>query len=232
MPAAACINTHTCALRSELRDELAQHHGVDPARLILGNGAAELLSSATRALIEPGQQLLTSWPAYPLYPIMARRARGRAVPITGGVDALLKTAQEQDTRVVVLASPNDPTGELLPAAALERLLDGLPDGVALLLDEALIEFADAQPITASLTLLENHPHLLVFRSFSKAWGLAGLRVGYRRSAVPAPRISWPIPARPGRLRGLPRPVPPCGHCAAALRYSPAASKRSARSARV
>jgi histidinol-phosphate aminotransferase len=163
---------------SDLRNELAEHHGIDPARLILGNGAAELLSSATWALIEPGQRLLTSWPSYPLYPIMARRAHGRAVPVSGGVDALLEAAHDQDTRVVALASPNDPTGELLPAAALERLLDGLPDGVAVLLDEALVEFADAQPTSASLALLEDHPHLLVFRSFSKAWGLAGLRVGY------------------------------------------------------
>src|SRR6478672_9063578 len=111
---------------SELRSELAASLQVDPARLILGNGAAELLSSATRALIEPGQQLLTSWPAYPLYPIMARRAHGRAVRVTGGIDELLEAAHEPDTRVVALASPNDPTGELVPVASLERLLDGLP----------------------------------------------------------------------------------------------------------
>jgi histidinol-phosphate aminotransferase len=163
---------------SELRDALAEHHGVDRGRLILGNGAAELLSSATRALIEPGQRLLTSWPSYPLYPIMARRAHGQAVPVSGGVDELLQAAQEPEVRVVVLASPNDPTGELLSTASLERLLDGLPDGLAVLLDEALVEFADAQPTNASVALLERYPRLLVFRSFSKAWGLAGLRVGY------------------------------------------------------
>jgi histidinol-phosphate aminotransferase len=163
---------------SELRDALAARHGVDRARLILGNGAAELLSSATRALIEPGQRLLTSWPSYPLYPIMARRAHGQAVPISGGVDALLEAAREPGTRVIVLASPNDPTGELLQSAALERLLLGLPEGVAVLLDESLVEFSDAQPTSSSLALLEQHARLLVFRSFSKAWGLAGLRVGY------------------------------------------------------
>jgi histidinol-phosphate aminotransferase len=172
------LNRYPHLHASDLRHELAERHGVDPARLILGNGAAELLSSATRALIEPGQQLLTSWPSYPLYPIMARRAHGRAVPVSGGVDALLAAAQEQGTRVVALASPNDPTGELLATAVLERLLDGLPDGVAVLLDESLVEFADAQPTNSSLTLLEKYPRLLVFRSFSKAWGLAGLRVGY------------------------------------------------------
>jgi histidinol-phosphate aminotransferase len=162
---------------SDLRNELATRHDVDPARLILGNGAAELLTSATRALIEPGQQLLTTWPSYPLYPIMARRAHGQATPVSGGIDALLD-AVEPHTRVVALASPNDPTGELLPTAELERLLAGLPDGVAVLLDESLVEFSNAQPTNSSLALLESHPRLLVFRSFSKAWGLAGLRVGY------------------------------------------------------
>ncbi len=172
------LNRYPHLHASDLRNELAERHDTDPARLILGNGAAELLSSATRALIEPGQQLLTSWPSYPLYPIMARRAHGRAVPVTGGVDALLAAAREPGTRVVALASPNDPTGELLAVAELQRLLEGLPDGVAVLLDESLVEFADSQPTRASLKLLENHSRLLVFRSFSKAWGLAGLRVGY------------------------------------------------------
>jgi histidinol-phosphate aminotransferase len=168
----------------ELRDELAASLQIDAGRLILGNGAAELLSSATRALIEPGQQLLTTWPSYPLYPIMARRAHGRAVPITGGVDALIEAAKEPSTRVIALASPNDPTGELLSIAELKRLLEGIPEQVAVLLDESLVEFVDAQPTGSSLQLLENHPRLLVFRSFSKAWGLAGLRVGY---AIGGPR---------------------------------------------
>ncbi len=163
---------------SQLRDELAERHGVEPARVILGNGAAELLSSATRALIEPGQRLLSSWPSYPLFPIMARRAHGEAVRVSGGVDALLEAARELGTRVIAIASPNDPTGELLATGELERLLVNLPDGVAVLLDESLVEFADAQPVNSSLELLSEHSRLLVFRSFSKAWGLAGLRVGY------------------------------------------------------
>ncbi|HEY4450707.1 MAG TPA: aminotransferase class I/II-fold pyridoxal phosphate-dependent enzyme [Solirubrobacteraceae bacterium] len=163
---------------SELRDALAERHGVDPARLILGNGAAELLSAATRALIAPGEQLLTPWPSYPLYPLMARRAHGQAVRVEGAVDPLLEAAREPSVRVIALASPNDPTGELLATSELERLLAGLADGVAVLLDEALVEFADAQPGGSSLALLERYPRLLVFRSFSKAWGLAGLRIGY------------------------------------------------------
>jgi histidinol-phosphate aminotransferase len=163
---------------SQLRDELAERLEVDRPRVILGNGAAELLSSATRALIEPGQRLLSGWPSYPLYPIMARRAHGQAVRVEGGVDALLEAAREPGTRVVAIASPNDPTGELLATRELRRLLDGLPADVAVLLDESLVEFSDAQPVSSSLALLQDHPRLFVFRSFSKAWGLAGLRVGY------------------------------------------------------
>jgi histidinol-phosphate aminotransferase len=172
------MQTYSHARRSDLRHELADRHDIDPARLILGNGAGELLSSAARALIEPGQVLLTAWPSYPLFPIIARRAHGHAIRVSGGVDALLEAIPQHETRVIALASPNDPTGELLPVAELERLLLALPDGVAVLLDEALIEFCDAQPLDASLALLEAHPRLLVFRSFSKAWGLAGLRLGY------------------------------------------------------
>jgi histidinol-phosphate aminotransferase len=164
---------------SQLHNVLSERYGIEPGRVILGNGAAELLSSATRALIEPGQRLLSAWPSYPLFPIMARRAHGQAVRVSGGVDALLEQARsEPGTRVIALASPNDPTGELLPTAELRRLLEGLPDDVAVLLDESLVEFADAQPVNSSLELLAEHSRLFVVRSFSKAWGLAGLRVGY------------------------------------------------------
>jgi histidinol-phosphate aminotransferase len=164
---------------SQLHEELAERYGVQPDRVILGNGAAELLSSATRALMEPGQRLLSAWPSYPLFPIMAHRANGQAVRVSGGVDALLQEAHsEPGARVIAIASPNDPTGELLGTAELQRLLEGLGDDVAVLLDESLVEFSDAQPINASLGLLSEHPRLFVFRSFSKAWGLAGLRVGY------------------------------------------------------
>lgn len=163
---------------TELRGVLAERHGIAPGRLILGNGAAELLSAATRALIQPGQQLLTRWPSYPLYPLMARRASGRAVRVAGDVEAVLQAAQAPEVRVIALASPNDPTGELVRVEELRRLLEGLPDGVGVLLDESLVEFSDAQPAGSSLAMLEDHPHLLIFRTFSKAWGLAGLRVGY------------------------------------------------------
>ncbi|MGH2833141.1 MAG: aminotransferase class I/II-fold pyridoxal phosphate-dependent enzyme, partial [Solirubrobacteraceae bacterium] len=176
--ARAGLHSYPRTRSSKLQNELAHRHGIEASRIVIGNGAAQLLSAATRALIEPGQELLTSWPSYPLFPIMARRAHGRAVPVSGGVDELLAAVSSNNTRVLALASPNDPTGELLGVSELERLLNSLPEEVAVLLDESLIEFSNAQPHDSSLALLEEHPRLLVFRSFSKAWGLAGLRVGY------------------------------------------------------
>jgi histidinol-phosphate aminotransferase len=166
-----------------LRSELAHHHGVEPEQVVVGNGAAQLLASAASALLEPGDELITPWPSYPLYPMMARRSHGHAVPVPGfGVEPILRAVNDR-TRVVVLCNPNDPTGELLRANDVEELLRRLPERVVLLVDEALVDYVDAQAIDANLPLLDEHPRMLVFRSFSKAWGLAGLRCGY---AVGAP----------------------------------------------
>lgn len=166
---------------TELRSELAHHHGVQENRLVVGDGVAQLLGAATQILMDdPSDELVTPWPSYALYPLMARRARAHAVPVDGyGIEPVLAAVNER-TRIVALCSPNDPTGELLPIADLQRLLETLPDRVVVLLDEALVDFVDpaVQERDASLALLEEHPRLLVFRTFSKAWGLAGLRCGY------------------------------------------------------
>jgi histidinol-phosphate aminotransferase len=163
----------------ELRSELAHRHDVPEDRVVVGDGAAQLLSSAAYALMDQAlDELVTPWPSYGLYPVMAHRARAHAVPVPGyGVDAVLSAINEH-SRVVALCSPNDPTGELVAAPDLRRLLEALPERVVVLLDEALVDFADAQPVDAALGLLEEFPRLICFRSFSKAWGLAGLRVGY------------------------------------------------------
>jgi len=167
-----------------LRAELAHRHGVSYGQVVVGNGAAQLLSSAAAALLEPGDELVTPWPSYPLYPVMARRAHARAVPVEGAFSAAgILAAVNANTRVVALCNPNDPTGAHLPADALDELLGALPERVVVLLDEALGDYVTGQPLDASLGLLARHDRLLVFRSFSKAWGLAGLRCGY---AVGAP----------------------------------------------
>ncbi len=162
---------------TELRAELARRHELAPERLVIGDGAAQLLSTAARELLIDGDELITPWPSYGLYPLMARKARAHAVPVPGfGTDAVLRAVNAR-TRVVALCNPNDPTGEMLSAEALDALLGALPERVVVLLDEALRDYAD-EPLDATLPLLERHPRLLIFRTFSKAWGLAGLRVGY------------------------------------------------------
>jgi len=163
----------------ELRRALARRHGVEPDRVAVGHGAAQLLSSAARALLDPGDELLVPWPSYGLYPLMAQRAGARAVPLAGGHDAeALLAAVTPRTRAIALCNPNDPTGAHLPVEALRALLDGLPEQVSVLLDEALGEFVTREQPGAALALLDEHPRLLVFRTFSKAYGLAGLRCGY------------------------------------------------------
>jgi histidinol-phosphate aminotransferase len=162
-----------------LRSELAHGLDVDEARLVVGDGAAQLLGAAAQTLLETSDdELVTPWPSYGLYPAMARRARARAVPVPGfGAEAILRAVNDR-TRVVALCNPNDPTGELLRAEEIGALLQALPQRVVVLVDEALREFTDAEERDAVLRLTEDHPRLLVFRTFSKAWGLAGLRVGY------------------------------------------------------
>ncbi len=163
---------------AELRSELAHRHGVGDRDVVVGDGITQLLGAAIHELLEPGDELVTPWPSYPLYPAVARRAHGSAVPVAGfGVDRLLAAVTDR-TRVVCLCNPNDPTGELVPVDEVRRLLEALPERVVVLLDEALRDFADAEPVDAVLTLLADHPRLIVFRTFSKAWGLAGLRCGY------------------------------------------------------
>jgi histidinol-phosphate aminotransferase len=188
-PPPAIVNAITFAARrglhryldrssGELRSELAHRHGVPDGRLVVGDGVAQLVSEASAALLEPDDELITPWPSYPLFPVMARHARGHAVPVAGfSVDGILAAVNDR-TRLVALCNPNDPTGELLGVDELTRLLEGLPERVVVLLDEALRDFADAEPLDATLALLERFPRLLVFRTFSKAWGLAGLRCGY------------------------------------------------------
>lgn len=163
----------------QLRADIARRSGLEPTRVVAGHGAAQLLADAALALLEPGDELLTPWPSYSLYPRMARRAGARAVPVTGGFDpGQLLAAVTEHTRVIAICNPNDPTGEYMPSAALGELLRSLPERVWVLVDEALGHFVETEEPDAALPLLEDHPRLIVFRTLSKAYGLAGLRCGW------------------------------------------------------
>jgi histidinol-phosphate aminotransferase len=163
---------HAARVRSLLADRL----GVEPERIVLGNGAAELLQAAAMALLSEGDELAMPWPSYPLYPLMAARAGARPVPVDSP-DRLLDAVGER-TKAIAICNPNDPTGDYLPSAALERLLEALPAHVQVLLDEALVHFQDEEDVNACLRLTDGHDNLTVFRTFSKIYGLSGLRAGY------------------------------------------------------
>ena len=169
------VNGYPDRYAEGVRRLLAERHSLEPDRIALGNGAAELLQSAALALLSPGDELVMPWPSYPLYPLMAAHAGATPVSVDHGP---LTEAITERTRAVVICNPNDPTGEYSPASSLSELLARVPEHVHVLLDEALIHFQDTEEVDACLRLVESFPRLLVVRTFSKIYGLSGLRAGY------------------------------------------------------
>lgn len=165
-----------------MRRLLAERHGVEPERIAVGNGASELLQAAALALIGDGDELVTPWPSYPLYPLMAARAGGRPVAVDTGDDGqdldALRVAVTERTRLVVLCNPNDPSGTHVGAERIAGLLAGLPERVHVVVDEALVHFQEVEPLDSVLRLTDAFERVLVVRTFSKVYGLSGLRVGY------------------------------------------------------
>ena len=180
------VNGYPDRYAAAVRSALAERHGVAPEQVVVGNGAGELLQAAAHVLLQPGDDLVTPWPSYPLYPLMAQRAGGRPVAVDDGALSSVLDAVGDRTRIVVLCNPNDPTGVYLPAAAVADLASRLPDHVTLLVDEAYIQFQDAEPEDSVLRLIDSFQRLVVFRTFSKIYGLSGLRGGY---AVASPSAS-------------------------------------------
>lgn len=154
---------------------LAERHGVEPDQVVLGNGAADLLHSAALALLSEGDELVMPWPSYPLYPLLA--AHAGATPISAD-DSDVAAAVTPRTRVLVLCNPNDPTGTYYGSEELRSLLSALPEEIFVLLDEALIHFQNVEDVDACLRLVDDFERLLVVRTFSKIYGLSGLRAGY------------------------------------------------------
>jgi histidinol-phosphate aminotransferase len=168
-----------------VRRALAERHGVEPERIVLGNGVAELLQAASLALLSEGDELLMPWPSYPLYPLMAARAGAKPVPVEHFQD--LREAVSGRTRVLVLCNPNDPTGTYMASKDVGALLVEIPRDVHVLVDEALVHFQDAEPVDSVLRLTDAFPNLVVFRTFSKIYGLSGLRAGYAVGSSSATR---------------------------------------------
>ena len=177
------LNRYPDPERTALRRALSDRLGVPAGRVAVGNGSCELLFAAADAMLEPGAELVYAWPSFSVYPQMAAQsgARGVAVPLDAehrhDLDAMAREVNVA-TRIVLVCNPNNPTGTALPVAAIDEFVAALPRHVAVLLDEAYVEFSTLQDPDESLDLLKRHSNLIILRTFSKVYGLAGLRVGY------------------------------------------------------
>lgn len=169
-----------------LRAGLGALHGIDPARIVMGTGSDELLNLAAQAYAGPGDEVLYQRYGFSVYEIAARRCGAEPVvaadrDFAADVDGLLACLSPR-TRVVFLANPNNPTGSYLPRAELARLHAGLPGDVLLVVDQAYAEYVDAAADDGAMELAATAQNVLVTRTFSKIYGLAGERVGWATGA--------------------------------------------------
>ncbi|MAB97681.1 histidinol-phosphate transaminase [Pseudomonas marincola] len=170
-----------------LKSQLAARCAVQTNQITLGNGSNDILELVARAYLAPGLNAVFSEHAFAVYPIATQAvgARCNIVPAKDyghDLEAML-AAIDADTRVVFIANPNNPTGTWFGPQALAAFLDQVPESVLVVLDEAYIEYAEGEELPDGLDYLAKHSNLLVSRTFSKAYGLAGLRVGYGISSA-------------------------------------------------
>lgn len=165
-----------------LKQRLAAHLDVQPENLILGNGSNELIEFIGHALVGPGVDVVVSQYCFAIYPIVTLMFGGRPVVVDAcdyGHDLpAMQAAITSQTRVVFVANPNNPTGTLADAAALEALVESVPADVLLVVDEAYLEYLEQPLDLLPLIRRGERPNLLLLRTFSKIHGLAGLRIGY------------------------------------------------------
>jgi histidinol-phosphate aminotransferase len=165
-----------------LRSALASRLGVAPACLVLGNGSNDVLELVTQAFLTPGDEAIYAQHAFAVYPLAthARGAKGVEVPAKDhghDLPAMLAAVTPR-TRVVFVANPNNPTGTWIGAAAMEAFVASVPREVVVVLDEAYDEYLAPSDRSRSISWIARYPNLIVSRTFSKAYGLAALRVGY------------------------------------------------------
>jgi len=203
--AAAAANRYPDPSAGLLRRRIAERYEVDPAGVALANGSCEVLLAAALALCEPGAELVYAWPSFSIYPYLAPLSGAREIraPLGEGdvhdLDAIA-TEITAATQLVIVCNPNNPTGTHLPAARIAEFLERVPGHVTVIVDEAYVEFQLNDHPDASLDLRRDFPNLVLMRTFSKVYGLAGLRVGYAiggakfRSAVDAVRQPFSVNA--------------------------------------
>ena len=177
------VNRYPDPESSTLRAALSARYGVPPNRIAVGNGSCDVLLAAGEALLEPGAELVYAWPSFSMYPHLA--AATGATALTVDLDAddrhdldALAQAVTVATRLLVVCNPNNPTSTAVPAAALAELVERVPPYVCVIVDEAYREFSTLDDPDATVDLLGDHPNLVLLRTFSKVYGLCGLRVGF------------------------------------------------------
>jgi histidinol-phosphate aminotransferase len=203
--AAGAMNRYPDPDATLLRRRIAERYETEPARIAVGNGSCEILLAAAEALCEPGAEILYSWPAFSMYPYLPALTGAREVRVPlaeGDVHDLDAMAAEVTaaTQLVLVCNPNNPTGTHLPAAEVAAFCERLPAYVTVILDEAYVEFQTHDDPDTTVDLLGDLPNLVVLRTFSKIYGLAGLRVGYAlgspkfRAAIDAVRQPFSVNA--------------------------------------
>jgi histidinol-phosphate aminotransferase len=203
--AAGAMNRYPDPDATLLRRRIAERYETEPGRVAVGNGSCEILLAAAAALCEPGAEILYAWPSFSMYPYLAALtgAREIRVPLAEGevhdLDAMAAEANAA-TQLVIVCNPNNPTGTHLPAAEIAAFCERIPGHVTIVLDEAYVEFQAVDDPDTTVDLLADFPNLVVLRTFSKVYGLAGLRVGFAlgaakfRAAVDAVRQPFSVNA--------------------------------------
>jgi len=188
--AAADLNRYPDMYATELVGAIAAHLGTQPERVAVGNGSVAVLETILRAACRPGDEVVHAWRSFEAYPIAVQVAGATGVPVPlredGSHDlAAMADAITDRTRVVLVCSPNNPTGTVVHDDEMRAFLARVPREVLVVVDEAYIEFVRDREAADGLALAAEFKNVLVLRTFSKAYGLAGLRVGY---AVARPRL--------------------------------------------
>jgi histidinol-phosphate aminotransferase len=180
---AADLNRYPDPGGSVLRARLAERYETHPERIVLGNGSCDILLAAAQALLEPGAEIVYAWPSFSMYPHLPAMtgARALAVPLTDDgrhdLDAMLREITVA-TRICIVCNPNNPTATAMPLSEIAAFVAEVPRHVAVVIDEAYVEFNTLQDPDDSLELLERQANVVLLRTFSKVYGLCGLRVGY------------------------------------------------------
>ncbi|HQG03524.1 MAG TPA: histidinol-phosphate transaminase [Thermoleophilia bacterium] len=167
---------------TDLRAAIAAHYGRDGEEVVIGNGSCELLMLIGDAVLERGDELVFAAPSFTVYEDISRRHGAAAVRVptvdfVHDLDAMADAVTAR-TKLLIVCNPNNPTGTYVPVADVQELVDRVPDDVLVIIDEAYNEFVSAPDAQDSLELQTTHENVVVLRTFSKIYGLCGLRVGY------------------------------------------------------